>query len=413
MKRRLHFHSDCRSFAGCEQMLAVLLSDEELRRRYDISFSYRYSLEYEGGFHSRVHAPVEAMGLRLIDLEAQVTKIRWRPLRIVSRAIAYLSLLRYWYILWNTVVLCRAWRKRQIDVLHINNGGYPAAGSCTSAVFAARLLGVRPVLYVVNNLAASYRSFLRWPDYLFDRLVARWVTLFVTGSTCAAQTLRRVLQLPACKAINIPNGLPIAKTSEDSGIVRQRFGVSGEFLVIVPAVLEERKGHIYLFRALDALRQRGVPKLPVVMVVGDGPKRESLHRSVEEAGLQDKVRFMGHKSYAEYLELVAAADLLVLPSVSSEDFPNVVVEAMSMGKPVVASRLAGMAEQVEDGRSGFLVEPRDASGLADRLQLLAENPTLLRSLGQGGYEKFSREFSANVIVRRYDRLYDDLLRCRQ
>jgi len=72
-----------------------------------------------------------------------------------------------------------------------------------------------------------------------------------------------------------------------------------------------------------------------------------------------------------------------------------------------------MAEQVEDGRSGFLVEPRDASGLADRLQLLAENPTLLRSLGQGGYEKFSREFSANVIVRRYDRLYDDLLRCRQ
>jgi glycosyltransferase involved in cell wall biosynthesis len=390
-------------------MLLAFFADEELRRQYDISFSYRHSPQYDTGLRSRAPMlPAEVWPLRLLDFDTQIRPISWRPARILARAIGYGLLIRYWYIIWNTIVLYRSWRKRGIDLLHINNGGYPAAASCTSAVFAARLLGIGRILYFVNNTPAPYKSFFRWPDYLFDRLVARWVTLFITGSTYNAVALRRVLCLPLGKVANIPNGVAMANASKNPNSVRDGLGADGRCVVVVAAVLEERKGHVYLLRALDLMRRRGMQPLPLVIVVGGGAQEKFLQRFVDRASLQDSVRFVGPKERADCLDFIEASDVLVLPSVGNEDWPNAVLEAMSMGKPVIGTRVAGIPDQIEHGITGLLVAPRDAVGLADALQQLAENSVLRRSLGQAGAEKCRREFALTVVMNRYRDLYSDL-----
>jgi len=141
MKPRIQFYSDCPSFAGCENMLVVLLGDKELRLQYEISFTYRYSPAYEAGLVTRMPVAINISSLRMLDLPSQMERIRWRPLRTTARAVAFVLLVRYWCLLWNTAVLYRAWGKSdsKIDVLHINNGCYPGARSCISAVLAARL----------------------------------------------------------------------------------------------------------------------------------------------------------------------------------------------------------------------------------------------------------------------------------
>lgn len=390
-------------------MLSALFADEQLRACYDMSFSYRYSRVYEAGFLANIPVfPAHAFPLRIPDFNGQVKSIRWRPLRILVLVLGYALLIRQWYVLWNTIVLYRLLRKRDIDVLHINNGGYPGAGSCTSAVFAARLAGIRSIVYVVNNIAIPYSSILRWPEYLFDRMVACWVTRFVTGSLFAAQQLKRVLRLPADKITNIPNGLTPPQHCAEPNATRTAVRGNGRFLVVVAAVLEERKGHIYLLRALDLLRSRGVP-LPLIVFVGSGSQTGALRAFVARAGLHDDVCFVGHQDRREYLNFLAAADTVVLPSIGQEDFPNVVIEAMSLGKPVVGTRVAGIPEQVEDGHTGFLVLPKDIVGLADSLQRLNADPDLRLSLGRAGYERFRREFLSSIVVHRYRFLYDEML----
>jgi glycosyltransferase involved in cell wall biosynthesis len=405
VKPRLHFHSDCEYFAGCEHMLRCFFSDAGLRDQYDISFSYQYSPAYEAAFLSTTPVrPAKLYPLCMPDFRVQVKSIRWRPARILALAAGYTLVIRQWYILRNTLVLYRLWRRLGIDILHINNGGYPAADSCTSAVFAARLAGIGTIVYVVNNMAVPYKSFQRWPDYPFDRLVLRYVSQFVTGSLRAAQVLREALGMRADKVISIPNGVARPQLSADPVLTRKGLNGEGRVLILVAAVLEARKGHRFLFRALDALRRRSVP-LPLVIVVGSGPLEASLRRFVDRAGLREIVSFVGRKERQDYLEILDAVDVLVLPSLRDEDFPNVVIEAMSLGKPVVATRVAGIPEQVEDGRTGFLVEPGDFIALADALQRLAADPSLRRSLGQAGFDRYRLQFQSSIAVGRYRLLY--------
>ena len=121
------------------------------------------------------------------------------------------------------------------------------------------------------------------------------------------------------------------------------------------------------------------------------------------AGLEQRCRFIGAEAHV--MNLMSAVDVLVVPSVSHEDFPNVILEAMGLGKPVVASRLAGTPEQVDDEHTGLLVPPGDAAALALALRRLVLDPALRDEMGRAGRRRFEERFTAEVAVRRYAELY--------
>ena len=124
-------------------------------------------------------------------------------------------------------------------------------------------------------------------------------------------------------------------------------------------------------------------------LVGDGDDREALEALAKPLG--EAVRFTGYLSQSEVAETLATADALVLPSFA-EGVPVVLMEAMASGRPVVATRVAGVSELVEDGISGFLAPPGDAETLANRISNLAADPDLRKRMGAAGRETVLAEF---------------------
>jgi glycosyltransferase involved in cell wall biosynthesis len=168
------------------------------------------------------------------------------------------------------------------------------------------------------------------------------------------------------------------------------------FQILCIARFEEVKGHHYLVEACRLLQQRGVDF--ECHLIGDGPLYHKIEQQVAKAGLSHRIRFHGNCPHAQVIERLSLADVAVLATVTAgsgkrEGIPNVLKEAMACGLPVVGSIISGIPELVEDGISGFLVPPGDATALANALQKLHENSALRQRMGRAGREKIVHDFN--------------------
>lgn len=133
-------------------------------------------------------------------------------------------------------------------------------------------------------------------------------------------------------------------------------------------------------------------------IVGDGPERKPAEARVAGLGIGDAVTFHGYKSSDEVAGLLAQSDVMVLPSFA-EGVPVVLMEAMASGLPVIASRVAGVQELVEDGVSGYAVPPGDLDSLSERLDALLSDPELCARMGAAGQAKVAAEFDQAAEAR--------------
>jgi len=148
--------------------------------------------------------------------------------------------------------------------------------------------------------------------------------------------------------------------------------------VLAVGRLSREKGFAYLLRAAAELRRRGVPI--EVEILGDGPEGPALRALATSLGIGDRVRFGGWVPFRDVHRAMQQATVLVHPSAGLGDgLPNVIREAMALGTPVVASRIAGIPEALDDGRCGILVPTRDVAALAEGLARLLADPTLRRT----------------------------------
>jgi glycosyltransferase involved in cell wall biosynthesis len=155
---------------------------------------------------------------------------------------------------------------------------------------------------------------------------------------------------------------------------------------------------------VSTLRGRGVDA--VLCLVGDGPDREGLEELAHDLGIARRTYFVGYQpDVAGYYGLF---DAFLLPSVN-EGTPVSAIEALASGTPVVASRVGGVPDVVRDGLDGFLVEPGDVEGAAEKLALLAGDADLRAALGASGRERVLRRYSVARLVDDVDRLYRSLL----
>jgi glycosyltransferase involved in cell wall biosynthesis len=173
-------------------------------------------------------------------------------------------------------------------------------------------------------------------------------------------------------------------------------------LVACIAGLRDYKGQRYLVDACALLRDRGVAFRCVL--VGDGPERAPLEARIRAAHLADEVRLLGARTQDEVQRLLATAHVVVHPGVITpsgmmDGIPVALMEAMASGCPVVATRLSGIPELVEDERSGLLVEPRDPVQLADAVERLLADPALRGRLATAARRAVIREFGLERNVR--------------
>jgi glycosyltransferase involved in cell wall biosynthesis len=142
------------------------------------------------------------------------------------------------------------------------------------------------------------------------------------------------------------------------------------------------------------------------ILVGDGILREKVEKRVDELGLRKRFKLLGWRR--DIAEILAVTDIFVLPSLW-EGLPRVLPQAMAMGIPIVATKVDGTPEAVTDGVNGFLVEPQDTRGMAEKIIYLFDHPEEARDLGERGRDKVE-EFDIWRMVREQEKLYRRLLR---
>ncbi|HDL86238.1 MAG TPA: glycosyltransferase family 1 protein, partial [Candidatus Acetothermia bacterium] len=169
---------------------------------------------------------------------------------------------------------------------------------------------------------------------------------------------------------------------------------------------EKRKGQIVLLRALARIRTT-LPSVHVLLV-GDGPDEEGLRRAVDEISLGGDVTFVPFTSTPE--EVLALLDILVVPSLYKEGLPNIILEAMAMGIPVVSSRLAGIPEAVKDGKTGVLVSPRDAHELSEAIMELWRDRAIYAQLRDGALHLVKSVFDRESRLEQYLRFLERITR---
>jgi glycosyltransferase involved in cell wall biosynthesis len=164
------------------------------------------------------------------------------------------------------------------------------------------------------------------------------------------------------------------------------------------------KGHRWLIDAMPAVLARN-PHATLILA-GSGPGLAAARERVAAAGLAARVRILGPR--ADSVDLLALSDVVVLPSVAAEGLPIVLLEALALGKPVVATRVGGIPEVIQDGETGLLVPPGDPPALADAISALLADPTRAAAMAARGRAAVRARLTADAMVRQIERLYVEL-----
>ncbi len=250
-----------------------------------------------------------------------------------------------------------------------------------------------------RRLRGTYDRFLAGP------VLARAARLIV--QTREEERLVRELGIPLPPVTIVPPGYaPSPPPGPGEAGFAARHGLSGPFVLFVGR-LASNKGLVRLVDAFAPLVRQD-PSATLVLVGADGGMAASVDQRARELGVAPAVRRLGF--LASEGELAAAyreARVAVLPS-DYEAFGLVLLEALAQGTPVVASRVGGIPEVVEDGRSGLLVPPGDTPALASALARLWADPDLARRLGETGQREVVPRFSWDALAERLDQVYREV-----
>jgi glycosyltransferase involved in cell wall biosynthesis len=220
---------------------------------------------------------------------------------------------------------------------------------------------------------------------------------------CNSQILKDFLVsrygLPPARLTVVPNGVDTDFFQPDPNGREE-----GSQVLLSVARLVPDKDHDTLLTAFGRLA--GDHPGAELWLVGNGPRRETLEQKVRDLGLNGRVKFL--PATKDIRQLYHQADVFVLRSVA-EALPNVVLEAMAAGLPVVATRVGGLPEAVVPEDTGLLVSPRDADGLAVALGRLLDNPGERRDLGRRGRQRALDQFSFGAMVSRHEEVWGCLL----
>ncbi|MGB8658695.1 MAG: glycosyltransferase [Candidatus Zixiibacteriota bacterium] len=303
-------------------------------------------------------------------------------------------------------LLVRLWlnvKKHDIDIIHSHLPDVNAY-SCLAG-FAARV----PVVTTYHGMIAGSQEQTR-SDKLKFFLVRSLSTRIVAVSDALKNELVQLAQFPPRKLTTIYNGVHWERFDRPIDAVSKRIklGIGPEDKVIgIVANLKATKGYQYFIRAA-AIISKNITKVKF-LIIGEEEERlkATIVEEIKAIGLEDRVVFLGFRE--DVPELLRILDVFVLSSIS-EGMSIATVEAMGAGVPVVVTKSGGPQELVEDGKTGFLVPPKDENSLAEKVLLLLKDKELATSMGKEAQAQARTRFSIDMMIRDYQAVYQECLR---
>ena len=325
--------------------------------------------------------PIEA------DLRRRGVRVRF-----LSRRFKY-DPFAWWPLLWLL-------RRERVDVLHAHTFGHNAW-----ATVLGRLAGVGVIVAHEHNWAFAGRPLRPLVD---RRLIARGSDAIIVVSDDARRKMIEVERITPDRLVVLPNGVR-ALPPGNGHAIRAELAIGSDDPVIgVVCVMRPEKAVGSLVRAV-ALLLAEVPRLRMV-VAGDGPDRPAVQALARELGVTDRVHLLGDRM--DVPDILAALDVAVLCS-DYEGIPLALLEYMDAARPIVATRVGGIPELIEDGVEGLLVPPRDPPALAQAILALLRDRERAEALGARARERCRGEFSVEATVERLQDLYEQLYATRR
>ena len=293
-----------------------------------------------------------------------------------------------------TLAMARWFRRVRPDVVHTHCTVPGVAGR-----IAARLAGVPVIMHTVHGFYFHDASpaLERMVGVAAERLVGRFTDLMLSQNHADIEQAVRHHIIPRDRLRHVGNGI----TLENFPFAAPRAG-AGVPVIACVARFEPVKNHIQLLGAARELVRLGVAF--ELQLAGGGEGQAECETLCRDWGLSAHVRFLGYR--ADIADVLAGADIAVLTS-RKEGIPRAALEAMAVGRPVVATRVTGTREVVRDGDTGLLVEIDDVPALAAALSRLLSRPDERARMGARGREVVESEFDEAEIVRRIERAYRD------
>jgi len=296
---------------------------------------------------------------------------------VLYRGNRYFYLVKSWLMVPHALYLAEVFQREGIPHVHCHWATYPATVGMLIKQWAGIPFSVTAHAYDIHMMPWMLPAKLETADF------------FVT---CADYNRRYLTTLCSTQAAS-----RIFLNYHGTDLERFQPGDRSpgeQFRVVSVGWLKEYKGFHFVVEAVAQLARRGIDA--VFHLAGDGPQRGYLQEQAKRLGIEDRVVFHGYLEHSRLVELYRDCDVFAMGSIEMTNFgrqdviPNVIAEAMAVGLPIVATRMGGVAELVEDGESGLLVPQRDPGALAEALGRLATDPELAARLRRGGLAKVRR-----------------------
>jgi colanic acid/amylovoran biosynthesis glycosyltransferase len=298
-----------------------------------------------------------------------------------------LYLLKSFFLVPISVYLAERFAADGVSHLHVHWASYPAT-----------------VAYIVNRASGLPFSVSAhaYDIYMVPRMLPAKVRAARFVVTCAktnAAFLKRLSGAEAAdKVIVNYHGVDVSRFAPIERDPSRR----SRFTVVSVGQLERYKGMHILIDACADLAQGGLDL--ECWIIGEGPRRAALQQQIERLGLADRVHLTGALAHADVAARLRTADVFALASELAgrrrDVIANVIVEAMAVGLPVVASRIPGVEELIDDGATGYLVRPNRPAELAGAIRKLADNAEERSRFGQAARRRILQDFDSGKNVRR-------------
>ncbi len=297
-------------------------------------------------------------------------------------------------------------KKNRFDIVHT----YTSKAGILGRV-AAKLAGVPIILH--SPRGSIFHSVYYGPKarFLLRRLENFAASFTDKIITCSEDEKKDYLENrigTRDKYITIYSGLKEDDflKSYDGNSKRRELGISDDAILIGSvARLAPEKGHIFCLEAFRMLADK-FPKV-ILLVVGGGPLRRDVEAKIDGLGLNNNVVMTGHRG--DVLEIFASLDISLHTSMW-EGLPRTIIEAMFMGKPIIATKVGGIPELIEDGITGILIQPNDKEALVSAVATLINDKSLAKRFGDTARVHAKEKFGLGTMIKNMTDLYSALIK---
>ncbi|OGW39036.1 MAG: hypothetical protein A2Y97_02365 [Nitrospirae bacterium RBG_13_39_12] len=301
--------------------------------------------------------------------------------------------------------LAKIIKKNEIQVVH-GQGTRAEFYARIAKKFSGRARYVSTIAMPVEGFDVSPSSKMIYR--FFDKLSEKYVDRFIVVSDVLKDMMIKKRGIDRDKVFRIYNGIEVDRyrtNADDHNRLRLELKIDKE-TILIGAVgrLVWQKGFEYLIQAIpNVLKAYTNVKF---LIVGEGPLKDRLKAQGAGLKVNDHLIFTGFRN--DIKEILSAVDILVIPSLL-EGFPMITLEGMAMAKPIVATHIDGITEQITDGETGLLVPSHDADALAEMINCLINDRDLALRMRTKAREKVEKDFSVERMVAETEKVYQDLI----